>query len=300
METVLRSATREVRIGPGFPFVIIGERINPTNRKALAAEMLAGNFDRVRNDALAQVAAGARMLDVNAGIPIGDEPAILAEAVRVVQETVEVPLSIDSSMITALEAGLSAVRGKALVNSVTGESEKLERVLPVVAAHGAAVIAISHDERGISEDIGIRFEVAKRIVERAGSYGIPPEDVLIDPLVMPAGVVRGSGRAVADLARRIHEELGCNTVCGASNVSMGLPDRPSLNAAFIAMLIGAGMPSAIINPLEELVRKAVLAADVLVGHDEDCMAWLMTIRKERAAAAAALAATGAPEVAATR
>jgi 5-methyltetrahydrofolate--homocysteine methyltransferase len=290
METVLRSATQEVRIGPGLSFVIIGERINPTNRKALAAEMLAGNFDRVRTDALAQVAAGAQMLDVNAGIGMGDEPAILAEAVRVVQETVDVPLSIDSSMIPALEAGLAAVRGKALVNSVTGEHEKLERVLPVVAAHRAAVIAISHDERGISEDTAIRFEVAKKIVERAGSYGIPPEDVLIDPLVMPAGVVRGSGRAVADLTRRIHEELGCNTVCGASNVSMGLPDRPSLNAAFIAMLIGAGMPSAIINPLEGLVRKAILAADVLVGNDEDCMTWLMTIRKEKAAAAAAAAA----------
>ena len=278
METVLTSPSKEVRIGPGRPFVIIGERINPTNRARMAAEMKAGNFERVRADAQAQVAAGAHMLDVNAGIPLADEPAILAEAIRVVQSAVDVPLSIDSSIVAALEAGLAAYQGKPLVNSVTGEEERLEQVLALVKKHGAAVIGVSNDETGISEDPDVRFAVAKRIVERAESFGIPRQDVLIDPLVMPIGAMRSAGTSAFALLRRLRDELGVNTACGASNVSFGLPDRVALNAAFLTMAIASGLTSAITNPLEETIRKAIYAADVMLGVDENCVAWLAAHR----------------------
>jgi 5-methyltetrahydrofolate--homocysteine methyltransferase len=282
MKTVLASPTRTVVIGPDWPFVIIGERINPTGRKLLAAEMAAGNFDRVRKDALAQVQAGAHMLDVNAGIPLADEPAVLAEAIRVVQSVVEVPLCIDSSVVAALESGLAAYEGKALVNSVTGEDERLEAVLPLVARHRAAVIGVANDETGISPDVSVRFAVAKKIVARAAHFGIPPEDVLIDPLALPVGAAPLSATTLFQLVRRLREELGCNTCCGASNISFGLPDRPGLNAAFIAMAIGAGMTCAITNPLEADIRRAILAADVMVGHDPDCANWIRHARQPQA------------------
>jgi 5-methyltetrahydrofolate--homocysteine methyltransferase len=279
-DTIISSPSREVRIGPGHPFVIIGERINPTGRKKLAAEMAAWDFERVRSDAIAQVEAGAQMLDVNAGIPLADEPAILAEAIRIVQGVVPVPLSIDSSIIAALQAGLKTYQGKPLVNSVTGEDERLEAVLPLIAEHHAAVIGISNDETGISEDPNQRFAIAKKIVERAESYGIPRQDVLIDPLVMPIGAVRSAGTAVFTIVRRVREELGVNTVCGASNVSFGLPDRATLNATFLAMAIAAGMTCAITNPLEEHIRKTILAANVMMGNDENCVAWLRAQRMD--------------------
>ena len=278
METILRSPAREVRIGPAQPFVIIGERINPTNRARLAAEMAAGDFSRVRAEAIAQVQAGAQVLDVNAGIPLADEPAILAEAIRVIQEVVDVPLCIDSSVIKALEAGLAAYRGKPLVNSVTGESERLEVVLPLVKKYGAAVIGVANDESGISEDPRVRFAVAEKIIARAEAFGIPREDVLIDPLAMPIGAVASAGIALFALVRRLRDELGVNTVCGASNVSFGLPDRAVLNGAFLTMAIGAGMTCAITNPLEESMRKLILAADVMMGHDENCATWLAAQR----------------------
>jgi 5-methyltetrahydrofolate--homocysteine methyltransferase len=280
VDTVISSATKTVVIGPDRPFTIIGERINPTGRKALAREMAAGDFSRVETDALAQVEAGAHMLDVNAGIPMADEPAILAEAIRLVQSITDVPLSIDSSVIEALKSGLEAYEGKPLVNSVTGEEERLEVVLPLIKKHGAAVIGISNDETGISQDPVERFKVAKKIVERAEDHGIPREDVLIDPLVMPAGAIRGSGRMVFEIVRTVREELGVNTVCGASNVSFGLPGRPAMNAHFISMAIGSGMTSAITNPMEAEIKEAILAADVLMGHDENCMAWLSAHREE--------------------
>jgi 5-methyltetrahydrofolate--homocysteine methyltransferase len=273
-ETVLSSATREVVIGFDRPFVIIGERINPTGRKALAAEMAAGNFETVIADTLAQVEAGAQMLDVNAGIPLADEPAILAHTVQLVQSLTDVPLSIDSSIVEALEAGLSVYQGKALVNSVTGEDEQMERVLPLVAKHGAAVVAISNDETGISEDPDVRFEVARKIVERAADHGIPREDVVVDPLVMPIGAMGTAGRQVFRLVRRLREELGVNTTCGASNVSFGLPSRPALNAAFLPMAIASGMTSAITSPLHHEMLQAVKAADVLMGNDAHCAAWI--------------------------
>jgi len=278
METIITSPSREVRIGPDHPFVIIGERINPTGRKKLAAEMAVGDFERVKADAIAQVEAGAQMLDVNAGIPLADEPALLTEAIRVVQGVVDVPLSIDSSVVSALEAGLSAYQGKPLVNSVTGEEERLEMVLPLVQRYGAAVIGIANDETGISEDPDERFRIARKIVERAESYGIKREDVIIDPLAMPIGAVRLAGSTLFSIVRRVREELGVNTICGVSNISFGLPDRVTLNATFVAMAIAAGMTCAITNPLEENIRKTILAADVLRGVDENCQAWLQAQR----------------------
>jgi 5-methyltetrahydrofolate--homocysteine methyltransferase len=273
-DTVISSATREVVIGFDRPFVMVGERINPTGRKLLAAEMKEGDFSRVTADAVAQVAAGAHMLDVNAGIPLADEPALLAQAVQLVQSVTDVPLSIDSSIIEALEAGIAVYEGKPLINSVTGEDEVMERVLPLVARHGAAVVAISNDETGISEDPDVRFAVAKRIVERAADHGIPRDDVVVDPLVMPIGAMGQAGQQVFRLVRRLRDELGVNTTCGASNVSFGLPNRHVITGTFLSMAIASGMTSAIMNPLHEEVRNAVMAADVLAGHDQDCAAWI--------------------------
>lgn len=281
--TILSSATKEVIIGFDQPFVIIGERINPTGRKILAAEMTQGNFKRVEADALAQVAAGAQMLDVNAGIPLADEPAILAQCIQLVQSITDVPLTIDSSIVAALEAGLAVYQGKALVNSVTGEDEVLDAVLPLVAKYKAAVVAISNDETGISEDTNVRFDVAKKIIERAADYGIPFCDVVVDPLVMPIGAINTAGRQVMHLVRRLREELKVNTTCGASNVSFGLPNRNGINAAFLPMAMASGMTSAITNPLHEEVVRAVLGADVMMGHDPDCARWIKKHRVLQAA-----------------
>ena len=281
-DTVLSSPTRETVIGFDRPFAIIGERINPTGRKLLAEEMKQGDFSRVEADATAQVAAGAHMLDVNAGIPLADEPAILAKTVELVQSLVEVPLSIDSSIVEALEAGLSVYQGKALVNSVTGEDEQMERVLPLVAKHGAAVVAITNDETGISTDPDVRFEVAKKIVNRAADHGIPHSDIVVDPLVMPIGAMGTAGQQVFHLVSRLRTELQVNTTCGASNVSFGLPNRPAINGAFLAMAIGAGMTSAITNPLEPEITRSIMAADVLAGHDQDCAAWIRANRQPAA------------------
>jgi 5-methyltetrahydrofolate--homocysteine methyltransferase len=277
-DTIISSASKEVVIGFDRPFVIIGERINPTGRKLLAAEMKVGDYSRVEADALAQVAAGAHVLDINAGIPLADEPAILAESIRLVQSLTDVPLSIDSSIVEALEAGLEAYQGKPLLNSVTGEEERLERVLPLVAKHGAAVVAICNDDTGISTDINVRFEVAKKIVERAADYGIPASDVVVDPLVMPVGAMADAGVQVMNLIQRLRNELKVNTTCGASNVSFGLPNRHGLNPTFLTMAIGAGMTSAITNPLESAMMQAVRAADVMMDHDPQCANWIAAYR----------------------
>jgi len=278
-DTVISSATKEVIIGFERPFVIIGERINPTGRKILAAEMLAGDYSRVIADALAQVEAGAQMLDVNAGIPLADEPALLAKAIELVQSVTDVPLSIDSSIVAALGAGLAVYKGKALVNSVTGEEERLESVLPLVKKYGAAVIAISNDETGISQDPDVRFAVAKKIVERAADHGIPRSDVVVDPLVMPIGAINQAGVQVMRLVHRLRTELKVNTSCGASNISFGLPERNGINAGFLTMAIASGMTSAITNPLHAEVVRACMAADVMMGHDPDCMHWIRKFRE---------------------
>ena len=278
-DTVLSSHKKVVIIGFERRFVMIGERINPTGRKLLAAEMAAGDYTRVIADALAQVEAGAQMLDVNAGIPLADEPAILAEAIKRVQEVTDVPLSIDSSIVAALEAGLAVYKGKALVNSVTGEEDRLETVLPLVKKYGAAVVAISNDETGISEDPDERYKIAKKIVERAADYGIPRCDVVVDPLVMPVGALNDAGAKLMHLLRRLREELKVNTTCGASNFSFGLPNRRGLAAAFMPMAIGAGMTSAIMNPLHAEDIQAILGADVMMGHDPNCASWIRKYRE---------------------
>jgi 5-methyltetrahydrofolate--homocysteine methyltransferase len=277
-DTIVSSATKEVVIGFERPFVMIGERINPTGRKILAAEMAAGDFSRVEKDAREQVAAGAHMLDVNAGIPLADEPAILAKTVQLVQSITDVPLSIDSSIVAALAAGLAVYRGKPLVNSVTGEEERLEAVLPLVKKYGAAVVAICNDETGINEDPDVRYAVAKKIVERAADHGIPACDVVVDPLVMPIGAIDQAGVQAMRIIRRLRSELKVNTTCGASNISFGIPERNGINAAFLAMAISAGMTSAITNPMHDEIRRSCMAADVLMGHDPACARWIRSFR----------------------
>ncbi|MYZ48020.1 methyltetrahydrofolate cobalamin methyltransferase, partial [Propylenella binzhouense] len=294
--TVLASATREVAIGFDQPFCVIGERINPTGRKKLAAEMVAGNFETVAKDARDQVAAGAMVLDVNAGVtavnPNETEPPLLRQTVELVQGLVEVPLCIDSSVPAALKAGLEVAKGRPLVNSVTGEEDRLELILPLVKKYDVPVIAISNDETGISEDPDVRFAVAKKIVERAADYGIKAADIVVDPLVMPIGAMGTAGLQVFALVRRLREELKVNTSCGASNISFGLPHRHGINAAFLPMAIAAGMTSAIMNPLRPQEMEAVRGANVLMGTDRDCMTWIRTYRDRPAGQAADVQATG--------
>lgn len=300
MQTVVQSPTRTVLIGPAHPFVVIGERINPTGRKKLAGEMMAGDFSRVIADALAQVKAGAHILDVNAGVPSAEpqkiEPELMVRAVQTVQSVTDIPLSIDSSVVPALIAGLKAAHGRPIVNSVTGEDDRLEAILPVVAEYNVPVIGICNDESGISYDPAVRLAVARKIVARAEAYGIKREDVLLDPLAMPVGAVNSSGADLFALVRMIREELGCNTVCGASNISFGLPNRHLIDATFVPMAIAAGMTCAITNPVNAQIRNAIYAADVLMGKDESCMRYLGAMReaaREAAAAEAAAAAAGA-------
>ena len=293
--TVLSSATKEVIIGFDQPFVMIGERINPTGRKLLAAEMKEGNYDRVIADALAQVEAGAQMLDVNAGIPLADEPRILAEVVQLVQSVTDVPLCIDSSIIEALEAGLAVYKGRALVNSTTAEDEVMERVLPLVKKYDAAVVAISNDDTGISQDIDERFRIAKLIVERAADHGIKACDVVVDPLVMPIGAINQAGRDVFRFVRRLREELGVNTTCGASNIGFGLPNRHAINNSFLPMAACAGMTSAILNPLHEGLVPAIKAADTLNGVDPNCANWIKMFREPPAEGAGARGGRGGRE-----
>lgn len=253
--TVIESKTKTAIIGFDQPFCVIGERINPTGRKKLAEEMKAGNFDTVRKDALEQVAAGATVLDVNAGVtsidPNVSEPPLLVETIKIVQELVDIPLCIDSSVSAAIEAALEVVNGRPLINSTTGEVEKLEVILPLCAKYKLPVVAISNDETGISEDPDVRFEVAKKIVQHAADYGIPAYDIVVDPLVMPIGAMGTAGQQVFALVRRLRDELGVNTTCGASNISFGLPNRHGINNAFLPMAAAAGMTSAIMNPVQQ-------------------------------------------------
>ena len=286
METVLSSRSREVIVSIDRPFVIIGERINPTGRKVLAAEMKEGRMDRVRADAIAQAAAGAHMLDVNAGIPQLDEAELLVAAIKAVSEVSDAPICIDSSIIEALEAGLAAYEGKALVNSVTAEEERMERILPLVKKHGAAVIGMANDETGISMVPEERLALARRIIERAADYGIPQADVIIDPIAMTVAADPTCGVITLETMRLIRDRLGNNMTCGASNVSFGLPDRATVNAAFLPLAMHAGLTCAITNPLVPEVRRAVLAGDLLLGHDEYAMRWIASFRAEVAKQAA--------------
>ncbi|QDL92876.1 methyltetrahydrofolate cobalamin methyltransferase [Paroceanicella profunda] len=287
--TIVESKSKTAIIGFDQPFCVIGERINPTGRKALAAQLEAGDFSTVEKDAIEQVACGATMLDVNAGVvynsnpnPNETEPPLMRRMIELIQGLVDVPLCIDSSVPGALEAGLEAAHGRPLVNSVTGEEERLERVLPLIKKYNVPVVAISNDDTGISEDPDVRFAVAKKIVERAADFGIPAHDIVVDPLMMPIGAMATAGLQVFALVRRLREELGVNTTCGASNVSFGLPNRHGINAAFLPMAITAGMTSAIMNPVRPAEMNAVRAANLLMNHDPHGAAW---IRANRAPAA---------------
>ena len=277
MDTVLRSGSKTVTIGAGQPFCIIGERINPTGRKKLAEELRGGDLSTVEVDARSQVEAGADMLDVNAGIPLVDEAELLSKMLTLIQETTDLPICIDSSVIEALEAGLAVYEGKPLVNSVTGEDERLEEILPLVAKHGAAVIGLANDETGIPETPQQRLEIATKIVNAAGDHGIPPEDVVIDPLAMTVGADTDAVTTTLQAIRLIRDNLGVNMCLGASNVSFGLPDRHVLNAGFLPMAMAAGLTSAIMSTATVCVD-SVRAADLLLGHDPWGASWIAAHR----------------------
>jgi 5-methyltetrahydrofolate--homocysteine methyltransferase len=283
VDTVLQSRSRTVTIAIDKPFCVIGERINPTGRKAFAQELRDGNLERVIEDADAQIAMGADMLDVNAGIPLVDEAELLAQMIRLLQDHTDMPLCIDSSVIEALEAGLDAYEGKALVNSVTGEDERLELILPIVAKHGAAVIGLTNDETGIPETAEKRLEIARKIVSVAGDHGIPPQDVVLDPLAMTVGADPQAVRITLDAIEMIRDELGVNMCLGASNVSFGLPERHTLNAAFLAMGSAHGLTSAIMNALSEECVRSVRASDLMLGKDEWGANWISAHRARQAA-----------------
>jgi 5-methyltetrahydrofolate--homocysteine methyltransferase len=291
MDTVLQSRSSSVTIGADQPFCVIGERINPTGRKAFAEELRNGDLSTVTVDALAQAAAGANMLDVNAGIPLVDEPELLKSILRTVQEAVDLPICIDSSVIEALEAGLSVYEGRALVNSVTAEDERLEEILPLVAKHGAAVIGLANDETGIPETPQKRLECARKIVSVANDYGIATEDVLIDPLAMTVGAATDAVTTTLATISLIRDELGVNMCLGASNVSFGLPQRHVLNAAFLPMAAAAGLTSAIMSTAEVCVQ-SVRATDMLLGHDPWGSSWIAAHRARQAVEKEAATAAG--------
>jgi len=279
--TIVESKSKTAIIGFDQPFCVIGERINPTGRKKLARELEAGDFSTVEADALAQVAAGATMLDINAGVvynsnpnPNETEPPLMQEVLRRVQVLVDSRLCIDGSVPAALEAGLQVGEGRPLVNSVTGEEEKLELILPLIKKYNVPVVAISNDDTGISEDPEVRFAVAKKIVERAADFGIPAHDIVVEPLVMPIGAMATAGLQVFELVRKLRAELGVNTTCGASNISFGLPNRYGVNAAFLPMAIASGMTSAIMNPMHPIEMDAIRAANLLTNNDAHGSAWI--------------------------
>jgi 5-methyltetrahydrofolate--homocysteine methyltransferase len=296
MDTVLRSRSKTVTIGSEQPFCIIGERINPTGRKVFAEQLRGGDLSTVVVDALAQERAGADVLDVNAGIPLVDEPELLQAMLRTVQETVDLPICIDSSVIEALEAGLSVYEGRALVNSVTAEEDRLQEILPLVAHHGAAVIGLANDETGIPETPQKRLECARRIVEAAQDHGIAVEDVVIDPLAMTVGADTEAVTTTLRTISLIRDELGVNMCLGASNVSFGLPRRHVLNAAFLPMAMAAGLTSAIMSTAEVCVE-AVRGADLLLGHDPWGASWISAHRARQAAEAQAAEVQSAEGVA---
>ena len=314
--TVLESATKTVIIGFDEPFCVIGERINPTGRKKLAAELENDDFTTVERDALEQIICGATVLDVNSGAVFTNkmaadpryadnnfvEPPLMKKLIERIQAITDAPLCIDSSVPGALEAGLMACNGRPLLNSVTGEEERLELVLPLVKKYNVPVVAISNDDTGISTDPDVRFLVAKKIVQRAADFGIPAHDIVVDPLVMPIGAMSSAGQQVFALVRRLRDELGVNTTCGASNISFGLPNRHGVNAAFLPMAIGAGMTSAIMNPVRAQEMEAIRAANILMNHDSNGGEWIRLAKVleamqegatfAEASAAAAAAASG--------
>ncbi|HET7013607.1 MAG TPA: dihydropteroate synthase [Streptosporangiaceae bacterium] len=287
MDTVLRSATREVVIGAGQPFCVIGERINPTGRRIFQDQLRAGDLSRIEIDVAQQVDGGAMVLDVNMGVPLADEAELMDKAVRLIQSITDLPLCLDSSIVEVLEVGLAAYEGKALVNSVTAEDDRLEAILPLVARHGAAVIGLPNDEEEIPEEPERRLELAAKIIETAtGRYGIPIEDVLIDPLAMPIGADTSVVVRTLETLELLRERYGVNTTLGASNVSFGMPDRMAIGAAFLPMASAAGLTSAIMDARSPELVKAARACDLLLNRDEWGGTWIAAHRAAAKAAAA--------------
>jgi 5-methyltetrahydrofolate--homocysteine methyltransferase len=294
MDTVLRSASKEVVIGADQPFCVIGERINPTGRRIFQEQLRRDDLSRIEIDVAQQVAGGAMVLDVNMGVPLADETELMIKAVKLIQSLTDLPLCLDSSIVEVLEAGLQTYQGKALVNSVTAEDERLEAILPLVATHGAAVIGLPNDEEEIPEDPARRLELARKIIETAtGTYGIPIEDVLIDPLAMPIGADTTVVVRTLETLQLLREEFGVNTTLGASNVSFGMPDRAALVAAFLPMASSAGLTSAIMDARSPELVRAARACDVLLNRDEWGATWIAAHRAAVSAASAAEAAAAA-------
>ncbi|MCP4740641.1 MAG: dihydropteroate synthase [Actinomycetales bacterium] len=284
MHTIVSSADKTLTIGSDQPFCIIGERINPTGRKSFQEQLRAGDLSAVEKDVADQIAGGAMMLDVNMGAPLVDEAALLAESVRLIQRLTDVPLCIDSSIVEALEAGLAAYEGKALVNSVTAEDERMEMILPLVKKYGAAVIALPNDDKEIPEDPQRRFELTEYVVDKAtGTYGIPIEDIVIDPLAMPIGADSQMVVRTLETIHLIADRIGVNMTLGASNVSFGMPDRHTLNSVFLPLAMGAGLTSAIMDARTSSIVTAVKAGDLMLGNDEWGMAWISAHRAREAA-----------------
>jgi 5-methyltetrahydrofolate--homocysteine methyltransferase len=284
-ETVLRSATREVVLGHGRRFCLIGERINPTGRRLFQEQLRAGDLSAVERDVKAQVEGGADVLDVNMGVPLTDEPELLARAITMVQGLTDLPICIDSSVVEALEAGLDAYEGRALVNSVTAEDERMEQILPLVKRYDAAVIALPNDADEIPMEADRRLELVAHVVDVATrEYGIAAADIVIDPLAMPIGADTDTALSAFETMRRVRDEHGLNMTCGASNVSFGMPDRHALGAAFLPMAMASGLTSAIMDVRTPQLVDAVKAADLLLGHDEWGGSWIASHRKRQAAA----------------
>jgi 5-methyltetrahydrofolate--homocysteine methyltransferase len=299
VDTVLSSAAGQAVIGPGQPFCIIGERINPTGRKAFQEELRAGDLSRVETDVAQQVAGGAMVLDVNMGAPLADEAELMSRAVRLIQGLTDLPLVIDSSIIEVLDAGLAAYQGKALVNSVTAEDDRLEAILPLVRKYGAAVIGLPNDEEEIPEEPARRVELARKLIDVAtGKYGIPIEDIVIDPLAMPVGADTGHGIRTLETIALLREEFGVNMTLGASNVSFGMPDRHAIGAAFLPVAISHGLTSAIMDARAPQIVRAVKAADLLLDRDPWGASWIAAHRARQAAAAQAAAQAGPAQAAA--
>ena len=294
LETRLRSATKEVVISAANPFCVIGERINPTGRKVFQGQLREGDLSLVEKDVASQVAGGADVLDVNMGVPLTDEPELLVKAIRLVQSLTDLPVCIDSSVIEALQAGLEAYDGRALVNSVTAEDERLEAILPLVKKHDAAIIALPNDADEIPMDWEKRIELTEKIVRVATQeYGIAIEDIVIDPLAMPIGADPTVGRTTLRTMSEIRDRWGLNMTCGASNVSFGMPGRHAINAAWLPLAMQAGLTSAIMDARTPQVVEAVRAADLLLGHDEWGMSWIGAYRARQAEQEAAAVGAGA-------
>jgi len=282
--TVIESQTRSVKIGFDQPFCIIGERINPTGRKKLSLELQNEDFSTVEKDTIDQVRCGAHVLDINAGVVFNNnpdpnitEPPLIKKIITIVQSLTDVPICIDSSVPAALEAGLQVAKGRPLLNSVTGEEERLEKILPLVKKYNVPVVAISNDDSGISENPEVRFQVARKIINRASDFGIPKEDIVVDPLVMPIGAMATAGQQVFDLVKKL-KQLGVNSTCGASNISFGLPNRHGINSAYLPMAICSGLTSAIMNPTNESEINSIRAADFLMNHDSNGVNWIKNNR----------------------